>query len=47
MTYCVAAKIDSGIIFCSDSRTNGSIDQVGHYSKLHEFSRFLDRVFSF
>ena len=45
MTYCVAAKIDSGIIFCSDSRTNGSIDQVGHYSKLHRFSRFLDREF--
>ena len=43
MTYCVAAKINDGIVFCSDSRTNGSIDQVGHYSKLHRFSLPDDR----
>ena len=43
MTYCVAAKINDGIVFCSDSRTNGSIDQVGHYSKLHRFPLPDDR----
>ena len=43
MTYCVAAKINDGIVFCSDSRTNGSIDQVGHYSKLHQFPLPNDR----
>ncbi len=43
MTYCVAAKINDGIVFCSDSRTNGSIDQVGHYSKLHRFPLSDDR----
>ncbi len=34
MTYCVAASLDSGIVFCSDSLTHAGIDQVSTYSKM-------------
>jgi len=37
MTYCVAIKTDSGLIFASDSLTNAGIDHVSTYSKLHAF----------
>lgn len=34
MTYCVAIKVNDGLIFCSDSRTNAGVDQVSTYSKM-------------
>jgi putative proteasome-type protease len=37
MTYCVAIKVDAGLIFCSDSRTNAGVDQVSTYSKMYQF----------
>jgi putative proteasome-type protease len=37
MTYCVAIKVNDGIIFCSDSRTNAGIDQVNVYTKMYHF----------
>ncbi len=37
MTYCVAIKTDSGLIFASDSLTNAGIDHVSSYSKMHTF----------
>lgn len=37
MTYCVAVKVDAGIVFCSDSRTNAGIDQVSTYGKMYKF----------
>ncbi|MGH1470745.1 MAG: peptidase [Cellvibrionaceae bacterium] len=37
MTYCLAIKVDAGIVFCSDSRTNAGIDQVSTYSKMYKF----------
>jgi putative proteasome-type protease len=37
MTYCVAIKTDSGMIFASDSLTNAGIDHVSTYSKMHTF----------
>ena len=37
MTYCLAIKLDEGLIFCSDSRTNAGADRVSTYSKLHSF----------
>lgn len=43
MTYCLAIKIDEGIVFCSDSRTNAGADQVSAYSKMHRFSVEGDR----
>ena len=37
MTYCLAIKIQEGLVFCSDSRTNAGPDQVSTFSKLHRF----------
>ena len=44
MTYCVAAAVDEGIVFLSDSRTNAGIDQVSEYSKCYRFVWPGDRV---
>ena len=38
MTYCLAIKLDEGLVFCADSRTNAGPDQVSVYSKMHRFS---------
>ena len=43
MTYCLAMKIDEGLVFCSDSRTNAGPDRVNSYSKMHRFSVSGDR----
>ncbi len=43
MTYCLAIKIDEGLVFCSDSRTNAGPDQVSTFSKMHRFSVPGDR----
>lgn len=45
MTYCVAIKTDSGLIFASDSLTNAGIDHVSTYSKMHTFVQAGDRMF--
>jgi len=37
MTYCVAIRVNAGIVFCSDSRTNAGIDQISTYRKMHKF----------
>lgn len=46
MTYCVAINVDQGLVFCSDSRTNAGMDNVGTYSKMHVFSWPGDRTFT-
>ncbi len=45
MTYCVAIKTDSGLVFASDSLTNAGIDHVSTYSKMHTFVHPGDRMF--
>jgi putative proteasome-type protease len=45
MTYCVAISVNSGLVFCSDSRTNAGVDQISTYSKMHRFGRNGDRQF--
>ena len=35
MTYCVAIKVESGLILTSDSRTNAGIDHIASFRKLH------------
>lgn len=37
MTYCLAIKVDQGLVFASDSRTNAGVDQIATYSKMHTF----------
>ncbi len=45
MTYCVAIKLNSGLVFASDSRTNAGMDQVSSYSKMNAFASGEDRAF--
>jgi putative proteasome-type protease len=37
MTYCVALKLNSGMVFASDSRTNAGIDQISSFKKMRHF----------
>lgn len=45
MTYCLAACVDDGLVFVSDSRTNAGIDQLGTFSKMHPFAETSGRFF--
>jgi putative proteasome-type protease len=44
MTYCVAIKVNRGIVFASDSRTNAGVDYISTYSKMYSFDLPEDRV---
>ncbi len=46
MTYCLAAIVDEGLVFVSDSRTNAGIDQLGTFSKMHPFTNLPGRFFT-
>jgi putative proteasome-type protease len=45
MTYCVAVRVDEGLVFVSDSRTNAGIDRLSTYSKMFTFGRDGERAF--
>ncbi len=45
MTYCLAMRLDDGLLFLSDSRTNAGVDNISTYRKLHVFSPTADRLF--
>ncbi len=44
MTYCVALKLNSGMVFASDSRTNAGIDQISSFKKMRHFFNANDRA---
>ncbi len=46
MTYCLAACVNDGLVFVSDSRTNAGIDQLGIFSKMHPFDDMPGRFFT-
>lgn len=39
MTYCVAMRLDAGLLFASDSRTNAGVDHISTFRKMHIFER--------
>ena len=43
MTYCVGVKLDAGLVFLSDSRTNAGLDQIGIFRKMMIYERPGDR----
>ena len=43
MTYCVGIKLDAGLVFLSDSRTNAGLDQFSTYRKMIVYERPGDR----
>jgi putative proteasome-type protease len=45
VTYCLAMRLDAGLIFLSDTRTNAGVDNVGIYRKLHVLHAGPDRAF--
>lgn len=44
MTYCLALRLDEGLVFMADTRTNAGVDNVSSYRKLHVFQPTNDRV---
>ena len=44
MTYCVALRLDSGMIFASDSRTNAGVDHIATFTKMRVYEKNDDRV---
>jgi putative proteasome-type protease len=44
MTYCVAAMLDAGMVFASDSRTNAGVDHISTFRKMHVVEKPGDRV---
>ena len=43
MTYCVGVKLDAGLVFLSDSRTNAGLDQISTFRKMMVYERPGDR----
>jgi putative proteasome-type protease len=43
MTYCIGIKLDAGLVFASDSRTNAGLDQIGTFRKMMVYERPGDR----
>ncbi|MDO5624593.1 MAG: proteasome-type protease [Pseudomonadota bacterium] len=43
MTYCCAIKIDAGMVFLSDSRTNAGVDAISTFRKMLVYERPGDR----
>lgn len=44
MTYCTAVRIDAGLVFLADSRTNAGVDQISTFRKMHVYEVPGDRV---
>lgn len=44
MTYCAALKMDKGIVFGADTRTNAGLDNIAQFRKLQYWQRQGDRV---
>ncbi len=44
MTYCVALKLNAGLVFASDSRTNAGVDQIACFKKMRSFVKNGERV---
>jgi len=43
MTYCVGIRLDAGLVFMSDSRTNAGLDQISTYRKMIVYEKPGDR----
>ncbi len=43
MTYCVAIKLNAGLVFLSDSRTNAGLDQISTFRKMIIYEKLDDR----
>ena len=44
MTYCVALRLERGLVFAADTRTNAGVDNIAQYRKLQTWRQPGDRV---
>ena len=44
MTYCIGMRLDAGLVFLSDSRTNAGVDQVGTFRKMSVYENPGERM---
>ncbi len=44
MTYCVGLRLDKGLVFMSDTRTNAGVDNISKYRKMFTWSKPGDRT---
>jgi putative proteasome-type protease len=44
MTYCVAMRLDRGLVFAADTRTNAGVDNIAKFRKIHYWCQPGDRV---
>jgi len=45
MTYCLAMRLDEGLVFLADTRTNAGVDNVSTFRKLRVLRPAADRLF--
>jgi putative proteasome-type protease len=43
MTYCIGIRLNAGLVFLSDSRTNAGIDQISTFRKMIVYENAYDR----
>ena len=44
MTYCVAMRLNAGLVFLGDSRTNAGVDQISTFRKMTVFENPGERM---
>ncbi|MGF1640221.1 MAG: peptidase [Rhodospirillales bacterium] len=44
MSYCLGIRVDEGLVFAADSRTNAGVDSVSTFRKVFIFEKSGDRV---
>jgi putative proteasome-type protease len=44
MTYCIAIKLNTGLVMLSDSRTNAGVDHISTFRKMAVYEKPQDRV---
>lgn len=44
MTYCVGLRLEQGLVFMSDTRTNAGVDNVSRFRKMFTWQKDDDRV---
>jgi putative proteasome-type protease len=45
VTYCLALRLEEGLVFLADTRTNAGMDNIGSYGKLHLVQASPERLF--
>ena len=44
MTYCVALRLNRGLVFAADTRTNAGVDNIAQFRKIHYWRKPGERV---